>query len=258
MKVLLLDAGNTRVKWAVVDMLEPGSLLSTGSCGYGSGGFPERLARQWAGLPPVDRVLLSCVAGAPVSTVIADAVRDDRGLAVEVLRPERACAGVTNGYDDPGQLGIDRWLALLGGRRLAGAAPAWIVDCGTAVTVDYLDRHGAHRGGLILPGLAMMREGLSTATAALGDTAASHAGRVIPEPLVSLARDTDAAVTGGTMIGIVASLDRIVADFAADNQVVRIITGGDSPVIAPHLDGRWFVRPNLVLEGMAVYIEESA
>jgi type III pantothenate kinase len=255
MKVLLLDAGNSRLKWAVADTLKPGSLSTTGVCGYGNDGLPERLAQYWAGMPPIGRVLLSCVAGQHVVSSLADTVRDQLGLAIDVLRPEGACAGVINGYTDPGQLGVDRWLAMLGGRRLSGAAPAWIVDCGTAVTIDYINRHGEHCGGLIMSGLTLMPERLMLATAALGDTVIGDVN--VTGPLVSLARDTASAVMGGAMISLVASLDRIVADIDASDEVVRIITGGDGPAIAAHLAGHWFERPNLVLEGMAVYAEES-
>ena len=259
MKVLLLDAGNSRVKWALIDAAAPGHRLSTGACSYTDSGFPGQLYSLWGDLPRVDKVLLSCVAGSAVITALSEVAGHCWGVSPDWLETEAEYAGVINGYTDPQQLGVDRWLAMIGGRRsLVSPASMWVVDCGTAVTIDYVEDNGRHRGGLILPGLKMMHDRMTLTTTALkafnSDTlslAETEAGMTMN----TLATDTATAVARGIMISLVASLDSITA---SDDNAVRIITGGDGAVIGPHLKGHWLSRPNLVLEGMAVYAEEWA
>lgn len=252
MKVLLLDAGNTRLKWAFIDTAAAGKLRMTGSCSYADSEFLKQLQSTWGAAPRVDRVLLSCVAGDTIISALNDTVRHCWGVSPDVLGSEAAFAGIINGYSNPHQLGVDRWLAMIGGRRsLAGPAPMWIVDCGTAVTIDYVERDGHHRGGLILPGLMTMHERLTATTAAL--KAFNSETLNLPETLDELATDTATALARGIAISLVASLNRVTSTDVAGT---RIITGGDGAVIAPYLDGHWLLRPNLVLEGMAVYAEE--
>jgi len=257
MKVLLLDAGNTRLKWAFIDTAASGQLLSTGTCAYTDNRFPEQLQSMWAGVAHVDKVLLGCVATADIIAALNDVVRQRWGVSLDILRSEAAYGSIINGYNDPRQLGVDRWLAMIGGRcALAEPASMWIVDCGTAVTIDYVEHDGRHRGGLILPGMKMMCEMMTSTTAALKDIRSDTLclpETVAGQGLDALATDTASALTRGIMISLVASLDRITA---ADEGGVRIITGGDGAIIGPHLNGHWLVRPNLVLEGMAVYAEE--
>jgi len=256
MNVLLLDAGNTRVKWAVVDTDEPGKLQFPGVCAHSAAGFSPQLRQGWVGLPRIDKVLIGCVAGDDIVAELDKVIIDQWGLSAEVLKSQESYAGIVNGYTKPEQLGVDRWLAMLGGwRLLEEPVPLWIVDCGTAVTIDYLDCDGNHRGGLILPGLAMMRDGLTLSAAALKTP--GHEDPLLLDSIGGLARDTNTALSVGTTTTLVASLDRIVSDFALGDQAVRVITGGDASIIGPCLAGDWLLQPNLVLEGMAVYAEET-
>lgn len=254
MKVLLLDAGNSRLKWALVDSVVTSDLQMTGVCSYHDSGFPAQLQTAWRALPRVDKVLLGCVAGSAIIATINDAVNQRWGLAAEVLVSESTFGGIINAYAQPHQLGVDRWLAMLGGwRMLTEPAPMWIVDCGTAVTVDHVSADGHHQGGLILPGLMLMQQRLTTAAAALNGN--EGAGRDLPESLPGLATDTGSALMNGALFSLVASVDRICA---SDDRGVRIITGGDGAIIKPYLHGRWLSCPHLVLQGMAVYAEECA
>lgn len=261
MKVLLLDAGNTRLKWALVDTATADQLQSIGACSYADAGFPEQLQSAWGELPRVEKVLLGCVAGDAIITTLDEIVRRNWNVSLDRLVSETAHAGIINGYTNPGQLGVDRWLAMIGGRRsLGGPSPMWIVDCGSAVTIDYVERNGRHRGGLILPGLMMMYERMTAMTAlkSFNFDAFCLPGAVaglVKNGLAKdgLATDTASALCRGIMASLVASLDRITG---TDENDMRIITGGDSALIGPQLSGHWLIRPHLVLEGMAVYAEE--
>lgn len=243
---LLVDVGNSRIKWGTE---------AIGVCSpLGNEPRPPQhtealLDRCWASLPTPDRVLVSNVAGAGVAKVIAEWVKHRWERDVTVVMPPRVGWGVTNGYTDHRRLGADRWAKLVAVRRhLDGNA--FIVDFGTAVTMDVLDHSGLHHGGLILPGLQAMRKSLASSTQGVkvqdGTMAKGRYGL--------LARDTVGAVMGGTTYAMVATVERVAADVEAamDSSVRRIVTGGDAPKLLPLLASDFEYVPNLVLNGLAI------
>ena len=135
--------------------------------------------------------------------------------------------------------------ALIGARSLSAEA-ACVVDCGTAVTADALSAHGEHLGGLILPGLVLMRHSLLAGTADVRPSGAAD--------VALLARNTAGAVLAGTLYALVAAVDRIAADVSAeiDGKVELFLTGGDAALLLPLLGRRWRHEPELVLRGLAV------
>ncbi len=110
-----------------------------------------------------------------------------------------SAGGVVNGYDNPAQLGADRWAALIGARGLH-AGPALVVMAGTATTVDCLDAQGVFRGGLILPGLDLMRRSLARNTAGLPEACGGY--RVLPT-------NTDDAIVSGCIAATVGAIERM-------------------------------------------------
>ena len=110
-----------------------------------------------------------------------------------VVSGASAC-GVTNGYDHPTRLGVDRWVALIGARHriLARGAPRpiLVVMVGTAVTVDALDTEGNFLGGLILPGFGLMLRALEMGTAGLK----APTGEAVDFPT----NTSDALMSGGS------------------------------------------------------------
>jgi type III pantothenate kinase len=105
---------------------------------------------------------------------------------------------------------------------------------------------------LILPGLALMRRSLLEGTAGV---------RPVGDADVSLlARNTAGAVAAGTLYAVVATVDRIGADLAAElgGRVEALLTGGDAPLLLPLLGRRWRHEPDLVLRGLAVLANEVA
>lgn len=244
---LLVDIGNSRLKWARASGTDLGE---TGAAEYGAGLGPC-LERSWANLESPERVVVCNVGGETAAAVLTGWSLGRWGVAPEFVTARAAGGGVRNAYTEPERLGADRWAALVGARHLFGGA-ACVADCGTAVTIDALSISGEHLGGLILPGLAMMRDALLAGTRGI---------RPEGEAEVSLlARNTAGAVAGGTLYALVAALDRIAADVAAElgEAVECVITGGDAPLLAPLLAGRWSHEPRLVLQGVAVLVQEGA
>jgi type III pantothenate kinase len=169
MSFLAVDVGNTRLKWALYAAPVPGA----GMVAHGAVFLEaiDQLAEgQWRDLPPPASMLGSIVAGEGVRR------RTEEQLEIWDVEPRwvvsgTSACGVTNGYDHPTRLGVDRWVALIGARHrilARGAArPILVVMVGTAVTVDALDTEGNFLGGLILPGFGLMLRALEMGTAGL-------------------------------------------------------------------------------------------
>ena len=236
---LVLDLGNSRCKWALAGAdLKPGSALAYGE------DFARALDQTFGPLPRPVQVAAVSVAGAALTDTLAQWVKHHWSLDLMRFSARPAQCGVTNTYKDPAQLGADRWAALIAARvRVPGAA--CVVDCGTAVTVDALDAGGVFRGGVILPGLALMRAALQQRTqgvnAAEGDT-----GSV-------LAHTTADGVAAGTLFGLAGAIDRILDEQSAELGAAPrvLLTGGDAPVLQALLRHTTQLAPDLVLEGVA-------
>ena len=128
---LLIDAGNTRIKWALVAAADPpGTWASFGSVSTADHG---QLEAAWAALSITD-VLASNVAGDALRERILGALEPlgVRGDAVRWFRALSHCAGVKNGYAQPEQLGSDRFASLIGARYRFPGERLLIVTCGTA------------------------------------------------------------------------------------------------------------------------------
>jgi type III pantothenate kinase len=236
MKILAIDCGNTRLKCA---WFEDAALAEAKALDYRD--FPALEAALKArggrfGQP--ERIVVSNVAG--------DKVRGQLARALQVLDAEplwiraraRQC-GVTNLYSDPGQLGSDRWAALIGAwMRERGAC--LVVGAGTATTVDALSVAGEFLGGLILPGLDMMREALSAGTAGLSLVA----GRDAEFP-----RNTADAIWSGCMAAQLGAIERMRHRLPESASI--LMSGGAARLLQPALNRPGNVVDNLVLEGLA-------
>jgi pantothenate kinase type III len=116
------------------------------------------------------RVLVSNVAGPAMAKTLTQLAKKMFHVNVEFVTAAQEFHGLTNGYLDPTLLGADRWLALIGAWTLARSALC-VVDAGTAVKVDSVDANGQHLGGLIAPGIHMMREVLMNKTSDIAKAA---------------------------------------------------------------------------------------
>lgn len=229
--MLTLDCGNTRLKWGV---FEGGRLAESGALGLVElGSLAQRLPR-----PLPHRVVVSNVAGARAAVEIRAAV-EGRGRLVQWVKSQRMQCRVTSLYAD-GQLGADRWAALIGARHLQ-AGPCLVVMAGTATTVDVLDGDGIFQGGLILPGLQLMRDSLTRNTAQL---------REIEGTFAPLPRSTADAIASGCIsaqLGAIERMHRLLGVAEAP----CLLSGGAAPSLAEHLRLPTRLEPHLVLHGLA-------
>ena len=231
--IVCIDSGNTRIKWGVRDAdvwLAQGALAHAELAGLAA------LLDQWQ----PKSVWLSNVAGPPVLAAIQQALSPWLPLIREV-KSTASELGVRNGYQNPGQLGVDRWCALLGARGITQAA-CLVVMAGTATTIDTLDASGQFRGGLILPGLDLMRRALARDTAALPLACGEH--EIYP-------RNTDDAITSGCLDAQLGAIERAFARIAGAPDAFCLLSGGAAHNLAPQLGVPHRLIENLVLEGLA-------
>ena len=231
--IVCIDSGNTRIKWGVRDAdhwLAQGALAHAELAGLGA------LLNEWQ----PKSVWLSNVAGPTTLAEIQQALAPWQPLIREV----KSCAsqqGVRNGYENPRQLGVDRWSALIGARGLTSAA-CLVVMAGTATTIDTLDASGQFRGGLILPGLDLMRRALARDTAALPLASGEH--EIYP-------RNTDDAIISGCLEAQLGAIERAFARIAGAPDAICLLSGGAAQMLAPQLGIPYRLIDNLVLEGLA-------
>ncbi|HEY3858013.1 MAG TPA: type III pantothenate kinase [Gammaproteobacteria bacterium] len=238
--ILLLDIGNTRIKWA---RLEGGKMGRMDGRVHVDEQLKPALAAAFEG-PQPRRVVVCNVAGPLVGKALSDFCQDRFDVKPEFLisSPERG--GVTNGYTDPVRLGADRWAAVIGAWNRFGG-PVCVVDAGTAITVDAVDMDGKHLGGLIAPGPQTMRRALADATAGLQDLGESQ--------LALLAHDTRTAIWSGGWHTAAGFLERmhVLVGKQLGTGARFILTGGDGPRLHSILPGKFILCPELVLFGLA-------
>jgi type III pantothenate kinase len=245
MTFLAIDIGNTRLKWAQYASPQPGAvLLAQGAV------FLENIDQladgDWAALPAPHSILGCNVAG--------DAVRRRVEEQLEIWDQEARWVvsaaqggGVINGYDHPGRLGADRFVALIGARSHAlarGAArPALVVMVGTAVTVDALDAEGQFLGGLILPGHGIMLRSLEGGTAGL---------RVPTGEVREFPTNTSDALTSGGNYAITGAIERMHRHLLKRTGVepLTLMTGGAGWKVSPTLEIPHELVDSLIFDGM--------
>lgn len=233
--ILAVDAGNSRVKWALHD----GRVFVRD--GRVSHAELDALDAQWSSLPE------------PASIVIANVAGDEMGLRLRriagrwkasprVAFSRQLQAGVANLYNEPAQLGVDRWAALIGARKFTSDACV-VVNAGTAMTVDALTARGEFIGGIIVAGFDMMHEALAAGTARLS----AQRGDFTPFP-----RTTRDAITSGAIQALCGAVERMRAAMLAEghHDPALLFSGGAGELVAQYMGRQVRVVDNLVLEGL--------
>lgn len=271
---LLVDVGNSRVKWAFSSV---GRFLAQGEALRDDGTALGALLECGHG---PDEIRISNVAGPEVGAGIAASLQKHFRIAPVFANSAATGAGVRNGYILPGQLGVDRWLAVCAAFARYGAAVC-VVDAGTATTIDLVTGSGHHQGGLILPGLELMQSALLRGTGDLarlseaagrsfaGEFPAGISPHSADHPIV-LGRDTVEAIRSGALQATVSLVRACLDAFSARSPLgtmppTLVVTGGAGSTLQTELlrmggltgAGRppgltIEYRPQLVLEGLAL------
>ena len=244
MNTLLVDIGNTRVKWAILRGTKLGRMHAALHEGK-----PAALRALVRAASSVDDVVAVCVAGAHLERALAAAVRQRFGFTPRFIRSTRQAVGVRSGYRETWRLGADRWVGAIGAFAFARGAVV-VANIGTALTIDAVTAKGKHLGGAIVPGPSTMIESLLAGTHGIRRRA--RGGVVSTRSL--FAADTASALGAGATHAAAAFIDRAVAEAAAKMgaRPVLVLTGGAAPALKGYIKSRAHVVPDLVLRGLAV------
>ena len=266
--ILLIDVGNTRTKWALagdadtVRDSQTGALSHFGVCMNAELSLSSlQITAQKA-----SKVVVANVAGEQMAQRLQQLLLP---LSIHFIKPTFKACGVTNAYFKPEKLGVDRWAALIAAWFLTQQS-CLVVNAGTAITIDALNRQGVFLGGTIMPGLHLMRAALDDNTANLGLNVGEY---------VSFPNNTKDAIETGCInaaIGaIMLMLNKMQMQESEKLQV--LLTGGDASkllaainqlenkvIIAPYFETPLLpnlephLAPNLVLQGLFLLERERA
>ncbi|HTU67097.1 MAG TPA: type III pantothenate kinase [Steroidobacteraceae bacterium] len=244
--ILLIDIGNTRVKWAPLRGVRVGRMRARAH--EGSPAVLDTLIRRAP--RDVTRVVAVNVAGARFERALVAACKARFGFKPEIIQSTREACGVRNGYREVWRLGADRWVGVIGAKALARARSAVVANAGTALTLDAVSASGRHLGGAIVPGATTMVDSLLKGTNGI----ARRARGMKASPRELFAADTASALAAGAQFAAAAVIDRAVDEAAKELRAtpLLILTGGAAPALRPHLRHKARVVPDLVLHGLAV------
>ena len=240
---LLLDLGNTRLKWAVID---DGSWAARGAVAWEED-VPAVLAQAWSQLAPPQRVLGASVVDAAREVQLERVIAERFARQVQWVRTPAEACGVRNAYAEPERLGVDRFLAMVAALA-AGQAPCVLAGIGTALTLDALAADGRHLGGLIAPGPLLMQQSLFGATVRVRP---DH-----PGVIRAIADNTADAVVSGCWQATAALIERFTAHVArqhADGELRVLLDGGDAAALLPLLGLPAGLAADSVLRGLDVW-----
>jgi type III pantothenate kinase len=243
--LLLIDIGNTRIKWARFDAQGLGPQSAAVHSNWTAEDFDRQILSS---TPQAQRVLIANVGGKRMGDLAQAAIAAKWGIEPRFVHSPAAQAGIRNAYPEPAKLGVDRWLCLLGGRALE-PRPLCVVSVGTAMTIDGLDAGGQHLGGVIVPGPELMVSSLLKNTSDIAQRAAGGQARD-----ALFADNTLGAIQQGAIQALAALTERALSSLQQQlgEPPVLLLTGGAAARVqgAIHAPGREI--PDLVLRGLAV------
>lgn len=247
---LLIDIGNTRIKWA---RLESGT-LSHQQAAVHADWTDQACADAFAELPRPDRVLVSNVGGERVGALVRNVAQSRWALEPSFVQAAADAAGVRNAYPDVWRLGVDRWVAMIGAYALHRRSVC-VVSIGTAATIDGVTANGQHLGGVIVPGPDLMMQSLLNNTSGIAQRAQSGSiGAGV------FANNTLGAIHQGSLHAVAALVERIVESMRSQSQdePQLVLTGGASAEVGRLIRFPHSAIPDLVLRGLAVLADLPA
>jgi len=280
---LLIDAGNSRVKWAFVEA--PGAFRNSGVFGHAARAGepdapagPQRVAgepaedpipdgvegvnggdaaAQWAALARPGGAWISNVAGDAAGAWLVSLIEARwPGLPVTFVRARAAQCGVANGYGAPERLGSDRWAGLIGAHAAYPGEALLIATLGTATTLEALTADGRFVGGMIAPGWSLMMRSLGEHTAQLptleGDAVRTLVGDALAQRW--FATDTRRAITAGSLLAQAGLIERAWRELgqAWGAPVRLVLAGGAAKEVGAVLSVPYTGHDSLVLSGLAL------
>ncbi len=255
--VLLVDIGNTRIKWAIWSKGQMSPMRADAHAGWTRRHYERRIFAR--GTPTLSRIIVASVAGTRVDHLFEAAAWSAAAARPEFIETSRLAAGVTTRYVDPWRLGVDRFVGAIAAHELVRPRGVCVVNAGTTVTIDLVDGTGVHRGGAILPGPSLMVQSLLDSTAGIERRAREGSLRRRGGQRRSasdlFARSTKSAIRQGALYAVAALIDRAVAEARERLGTAPwvLLSGGGAEQLEPLIQSRHVRVADLVLRGIAVH-----
>ncbi|MCY4471234.1 MAG: type III pantothenate kinase [Kistimonas sp.] len=241
MNILDMDAGNTRVKWR---LSQDGRPVSSGALFNDSDARLVDALADSLGTARVDVCRLSSVRKECIVHSLVEALADRLGVMPQLPEPCASLGGLVVEGVEPVRLGCDRWLAMLGAVQLYPKRDVLIVDAGTAMTLDCVNSRGVFVGGLICPGLYMLRQSLRRSL----DRVTLSPQADLGQP--ALARQSTSSAENGILCMALALVEREFSRLGSN--AVLVLCGGDAPFLKKHLQSSARLHPDLVFQGLGI------
>jgi type III pantothenate kinase len=242
---LLVDIGNTRVKWAVDN--QKGEITPSLAIEHKNPDFEKAIEQLWQTLKTPECLAISSVVSKQhLEKIITLAQQFWPEIKVVIAESSAQYFSVSNAYSQPKKLGVDRWLSLIALHYYYPDIRV-VTDCGTAITIDVINSNGEHLGGLICPGIQLMKQSLYQNAEAL----------ILSEkhyPAV-LSNSTESAIYTGTLYAAAGLIEKTMEQLCHSNRCV--LTGGDAQLLQAHLKVECIVEVDFVLKGLLLYCKEE-
>ncbi len=246
---LLVDLGNTRLKWMLAEGTEVRG--RSVSLAWDEADFEARLEALLAVVPAVESIWIASVAGLAREARVREALHGRFGIEPQTAVAASELCGIRLAYRDPLRMGIDRVMALVA-VQAAGHAPCVLASLGTALTLDAMAGNGEHLGGLIVAGPDLMQKALVEAA---GRVTIRREGQI-----GWFADNTEDAMAGGSWWAAAALVERFYDESAKALGLAPrlILTGGAAPRLQPLLRIAAIEQPDAVLRGLALCAQHAA
>jgi len=255
--ILLIDAGNTRIKWAVY-RLDDKVLQATQASDYRQPSWLDQIKQQVS--QGCEKILMCSVAASAVAEQIAT-LSATAHIPCRQLKNGHMAQGLREtAYSDPSQLGADRCVLMIGGRVVQPQGNLCVVSCGTALTVDLLDHHGRHLGGLISASPRAIRQKMVQDAARI-DIEIDLAPQLIKMDSF-YTQSTEQALYNGSVLSAVGLISRVWAQLQSQARSEDVATaaqaawhllysGGGIQELLPYLPEQGLYYPDLLMTGLA-------
>lgn len=248
---LLVDVGNSSVKWSLINSVVSDSLSAMSQQLYPVKINVSFFLKYWETLARPENVFVSCVANQQVWQALEQACEQLWAIQAKRITSVKEGFGLVNAYNEPADLGSDRWCAMIGALHEIDS-DFIVVSCGSAITIDVVkssgkQQTGKHLGGYILPGLTMMKKSLGTYTAEV------KVDLNLSKSALTPSNTTTGCVDSAVYLSVVKLIEAVFEQQAKQSKSVQcLLTGGDAAFVAELLSIKCVMMPDLVLRGLAI------
>lgn len=241
--ILCLDVGNTNLKWSRCQLRD--MHIEVSGCVDNVLSITLESMDAEFGQQEIMPVWISHVSTNDVRQLLISWFKDRWNVNPRFIETVAEFDGLKNSYNSPGDLGVDRWLAMLSAKEIS-KSDFCVIDAGTAITIDVVDKKGVHQGGVIMPGKRLMLQALVNNTSNIKQPKGE---------LTILANNTADAVMTGVVVSVIGGVDRMLDDVRKRYPEIDVfLTGGDA-VLFKH--NNWITVTDLVLRGVGLVAQNE-